>query len=97
MNIQIRRLGKGVGFFLFVSVFCILTVSPSALFAGFVKGKDLDAMAVDGNTLIGSRFTAIAAGYEHHLALKSDGSIVAWGDKGIGQVIPPDVPPAGNN
>jgi hypothetical protein len=28
MNVQIRRWGRGVGFYLFVSVFCILTVSP---------------------------------------------------------------------
>ncbi|MGA1980210.1 MAG: hypothetical protein ABSG99_06580 [Sedimentisphaerales bacterium] len=38
MNVQIRRCGQGVGFYLFVSVFCILTVPPSALFAGSVKG-----------------------------------------------------------
>jgi hypothetical protein len=79
MNTQIQRWGQGVGFYLFVSVFCILTVSPAALF--------------------GSQFTAIAAGMDFSLALKSNGSIVGWGynyddyGKWCGQATPPD----GNN
>ncbi|MGA2092780.1 MAG: hypothetical protein ABSH16_05150 [Sedimentisphaerales bacterium] len=73
MNVQKRYRGQGVGFYLFVSVFCILTVSPSALF--------------------GSQFTAIAAGMDFSLALKSDGSIVGWGSNTWGQTTPPD----GNN
>ena len=37
--------------------------------------------------------TAIAAGYNHNLALKNDGSIVAWGRDDYGQA----TPPAGND
>ncbi|MCK4512453.1 hypothetical protein KAW64_11980, partial [bacterium] len=33
--------------------------------------------------------TAVAAGWYHGLGLKGDGSIVAWGDNGVGQC---DVP-----
>jgi alpha-tubulin suppressor-like RCC1 family protein len=73
MHTQKRYWKQGVGFYLFVSVFCILTVSPAALF--------------------GSQFTAIAAGWDFSLALKSDGSIVGWGANCCGQATPPD----GNN
>jgi len=33
--------------------------------------------------------TAIAAGFEHSLALKTDGTVVGWGDNGDGQATPP--------
>ena len=88
MNVQIRRWGQGVGFYLFVSFFCILTVSPAALFANSIVGWGWNdsgqATPPDGNN-----FIAIAAGGAHSLALKSDGSIVTWG----GQTKVPD----GNN
>ena len=36
--------------------------------------------------------TAVAAGYRHSLALKRDGTIVAWGDDQYGQTtVPTDV------
>ncbi len=38
-----------------------------------------------------SGFVAIAAGGIHSLGLKDDGSVVAWGDNGVGQC---DVPRA---
>jgi hypothetical protein len=33
--------------------------------------------------------TAIAAGQYHSIALKSDGTVVAWGDNSAGQTIVP--------
>src|SRR5262245_58876049 len=39
--------------------------------------------------LTGTRFTAIAAGVNHSLALKSDGVVVAWGSNEYGQCEPP--------
>jgi alpha-tubulin suppressor-like RCC1 family protein len=38
----------------------------------------------------GNDFVAIAAGGEHSLALKADGSIVGWGNNWAGQATPPD-------
>jgi hypothetical protein len=37
----------------------------------------------------GTRFQAIAAGGSHSLALKSDGTVVGWGDNFYGQARPP--------
>ncbi len=37
------------------------------------------------NVPAGNDFVAIAAGYQHNLALRSDGSIAAWGDNAYGQ------------
>ncbi len=45
------------------------------------------------NVPSGNNYVAVAAGYEHGLALKSDGSLVAWGSNEFGQS---DVP-AGND
>src|SRR5437016_6869622 len=33
----------------------------------------------------GTRFTAIAAGWDHNLALKPDGTVVAWGNNDYGE------------
>jgi len=38
----------------------------------------------------GNDFVAIAAGFGYSLALKSDGSIVGWGNNLYGQATPPD-------
>ena len=93
MNVQIRRWGQGVGFYLFVSAFCILTVSPAALFAGSVKCWGDNTYGQLNNIPLGNNFKAIAAGGFHSLALKSDGSIAGWGYNSDGQA----TPPAGNN
>ena len=37
----------------------------------------------------GDDFVAMSAGWEHNLALKSDGSIFGWGYDGYGQATPP--------
>src|SRR5437773_2582276 len=37
------------------------------------------------NLAPGTRFTKIAAGYFHSLALKSDGTVVAWGSNSSGE------------
>ena len=105
MNVQIRRWGQGVGFYLFISVFCILIVLPSALFAGSILGWGDNYDTSDGHWTgqatppAGNNFTAIAAGYDFALALKSDGSIVGWGDNTDwnGNWLGEATPPAGNN
>jgi len=43
----------------------------------------------DGRDFKDAQFTAVAAGRFHSLALKSDGSIVGWGDDDYGQASPP--------
>jgi hypothetical protein len=105
MNVQIQRWGQGVGFYLFVSVFCVLAVLPSALFAGSILGWGDNYDTSDGHWTgqatppAGNSFTAIAAGYDFALALKSDGSIVGWGDNidWHGNWLGQATPPAGNN
>src|SRR5580765_681815 len=42
------------------------------------------------NVAPGTRFTKIAAGYLHSLAVKSDGTVVAWGDNSFGESTVPD-------
>jgi alpha-tubulin suppressor-like RCC1 family protein len=37
----------------------------------------------------GTRFQAIAAGWGHSLALRSDGTVVGWGRNNFGQASPP--------
>ncbi|MBL7187601.1 MAG: hypothetical protein ISS70_14865 [Phycisphaerae bacterium] len=48
------------------------------------------AIAFDSKKLDAKDFTAISAGYEHSLALKSDGSIAGWGKNDDGEATPPD-------
>jgi len=48
---------------------------------------------IDSRDLLSTDFVAIAAGRQHNLALKLDGSIVGWGRDIYGQASPP----AGND
>lgn len=56
---------------------------------------ELEAWGYDGTFLLstnlppGSDFVSIAAGAEHGVALKSDGTVVAWGNDFYGQNTPP--------
>jgi len=43
----------------------------------------------NGGDSVANTFTAIAAGYYLSLAIKSDGSIIGWGDNSYGQATPP--------
>ncbi len=43
----------------------------------------------DSTILLRNDYIAISAGAYHNLALKSDGSIVGWGDDNYGQATPP--------
>jgi len=50
-------------------------------------------MAIDSAELPGKDFIALSAGGYHSLALKADGTIVAWGKNADGEA----APPRGNN
>lgn len=66
-----------------------LAVSPAFSFAGGPLvgwGQNEYGQATVPS---GFNFTAIAAGYEHSLALRADGSLVGWGNNDYGQT---DVP-----
>jgi alpha-tubulin suppressor-like RCC1 family protein len=76
-----------------LSILAILTVVlftfSSSSFSGTIVAWGQDSI---GNGYIvstvpeGTGFVAIAAGVDHALALKKDGSIVSWGHDGYGQV-----------
>ena len=64
----------------------LLAVVCAALLAGEAQARAgqagvVTAWGVDDIPLVepGTRFKAVAAGGEHNLALKSDGTVVAWG------------------
>ena len=67
-------------------VFFVLVVT------GFANAASLAAWG-QGEIPAGNDFVDIAAGYNHSLAIRSGGSLVAWGDNGDGQCDVPD----GNN
>ena len=92
MNVQIRRYGQGIGFYLFILVFCILTISPSALFAGSIVAWGENSYG-ETTPPAESNFIVIAAGDGDSFAIKSDGSIVSRGYNGFGEC---NIP-AGNN
>jgi alpha-tubulin suppressor-like RCC1 family protein len=48
------------------------------------------AIAFDSKELDANDFTAISAGWNYSLALKSDGSIAGWGLNSYGQATPPE-------
>jgi alpha-tubulin suppressor-like RCC1 family protein len=76
------------------------TIVACALFAMWISSQqtlayELEAWGYDGSFLLstnlppGSDFVSIAAGEEHGVALKSDGTVVAWGNDASGQNAPP--------
>ncbi|MHC5083637.1 MAG: hypothetical protein ACYTET_06825, partial [Planctomycetota bacterium] len=62
---------------------CVTAEADSLITSG-------DATALES---LGSDIVAIAAGYEHSLALRGDGSVAAWGKNDFGQA----ESPAGND
>jgi hypothetical protein len=77
--------------------FLAATFSAPVLSAveGFADGPIIGwgEQRVNSTELLTNDFIAIAAGYWHSLALRSDGTIVGWGSNDFGQA----TPPAGNN
>ncbi|MHC4418601.1 MAG: RCC1 domain-containing protein, partial [Planctomycetota bacterium] len=72
-----------IGLFVLI-IQCAL--SPHAR-AGSVVGWG--NMVADSNDFAGVKFVALAAGEDHSLAIKADGSIVGWGYNIYGQATPP--------
>jgi len=76
----------------------LISVVLLMLLVGSVAARAADAGSIVGWGLItfdskefdSNDFIAVSAGYFHTLALKSDGSIVGWGDNRYGQAEPPD-------
>lgn len=66
---------------------CLLCFVPSAPAGSVVSWGNI---VLDSAQIGAKDFTAIAVGFNHKLALKSDGSIVAWGLNHLGQAISPE-------
>ncbi len=68
-------------------------VAPASIYAWTYDGNPLLAQASVAAGL--NDVVAVAAGAEHSLALRADGSIVTWGANQFGQAVPPLRAPAG--
>jgi len=69
-----------------VTALCCVCISQAVLAEPIVEwGRQ----KFDSRDFENAQFQAIAAGAYHSLALKSDGSIVGWGDNDYGQATPP--------
>jgi len=78
MSKKTRLRGQRAIFCLLIFTFYLLLFTLSSpLFAASIKCWG--STTFDSSDFVGSKFTTIAAGGDHSLALKSDGSIVAWG------------------
>ena len=62
-----------------ISILIVLTCQVVVKAADAGSIISWGAVAFDSKELDANDFIAIAAGYNHSLALKSDGSIVGWG------------------
>ena len=58
-----------------------------------IRHANLCVTFVATSVPVGNEFIKISSGHNHNLALKSNGSIVGWGDNEFGQATPPE----GNN
>ena len=71
-----------------ISLSLVVVMQPQALSGtvGAITSWGRDNYYQVSNTPTGTDFTAIAGGYGHSLALKSDGSIISWGSDVHNQV-----------
>jgi hypothetical protein len=62
--------------------------SPAIVLNGAVLTNECHFAFIDPATAVGSPL-AISAGYDHALALRSDGTVAAWGDNSVGETTIP--------
>jgi hypothetical protein len=70
-----------------LSAFCLLALKRDNTVKMWRRGIDTDLFVLPTNELNG--ITAIAAGHAHYVALKGDGTVIAWGDDTYGQCAVP--------
>lgn len=83
-----RRRIAGIGGLL-ACVLAIVGAAPAAAAGGVVAWGDGALNQTTVPLAAQSGVTSVAGGTAHALALKSDGTVVGWGDNGAGRATPP--------
>jgi len=73
-----------------VAVLCVLCFWGSVARAGSIEGWGLNNDGLCDQIPTDTDFVAVAAGASHAIALKSNGTVVAWGSNAFGQTDVPD-------
>ena len=75
---------------LMVTVLCVLCFRGPVVWAGSIESWGSNDYGLGDQIPTGTDFVAAAAGNAHSLALRSDGTVVAWGSNAFGQTDVPD-------